>query len=45
MIDLFYECEDSKVASDADDTTLYSCAIAIHSVALELQLSANKLRR
>ena len=26
MIDLFYECEDSNVASYADDTTPYSCA-------------------
>ena len=35
MIDLFYECE--------DDTTPYSCATDIHSVALELQASSTKL--
>ena len=43
MIDLFYECEDSIVASYADDTTPYSCATDIPSVALELQASATKL--
>ena len=43
MIDLFYECEDSSVASYADDTTPYSCATDIPSVALELQASATKL--
>ena len=42
MIDLFYECEDSSVASYADDTTPYSCAADIRSV-LELQASATKL--
>ena len=26
LIDLFYECEESNIASYADDTTLYSCA-------------------
>ena len=36
MIDLFYECEDSNVASYADDTTPYSCATDIPSVAKEL---------
>ena len=45
IIDLFYECEDSNVASYADDTTPYSCAIDIPSVALELQASATKLFR
>ena len=40
MINLFYECEDSNVASYADDTTLYSCATDITSVALEVQASA-----
>ena len=45
MIDLFYECEDSNVASYADDTTSYSCATDIPSVALELQTSAAKLFR
>ena len=43
MIDLFYECEDSSVASYADDTAPYSCATNIPSVALELQASATKL--
>ena len=43
MIDLFYECEDSSVASYAYDTTPYSCATDIPSVALELQASPNKL--
>ena len=43
LIDLFYECEDSSVASYADDTAPYSCATDIASVALELQASATKL--
>ena len=43
MIDLFYECKDSSVASYADDTTPYSCVTDILSVALELQASATKL--
>ena len=43
ITDLFYECEDSRVASYADDTTPYSCATDIPSVALELQTSATKL--
>ena len=43
MIDLFYECEDSNVASYADDTTPYSCATDIPSVAKELQVSSTKL--
>ena len=43
IINLFYECEDSNVASYADDTTPYSCATDIPSVALELQASATKL--
>ena len=37
MIDIFYECEDSNVASYTDDTTPYTCATEIPSVALELQ--------
>ena len=45
MIDFFYECEDSNVASYADDTTPYSCATDIPSVALELQASGSKLFR
>ena len=42
MTDLFYECEDYNVASYADNTTPYSCATDIPSVALELQASATK---
>ena len=43
MINLFYECEDSNVASYADDTTPYSCATDIPSLPLEVQASATKL--
>ena len=43
MIKLFYECEDSNIASYADETTLYSCATDIPSLALEVQASATKL--
>ena len=39
MINLFYECEDFNVASYADDTTPYSCATEIPSVALEVHAS------
>ena len=39
MINLFYECEDSDVASYADDTTPHSCATDIPSVALEVHAS------
>ena len=42
MIDLFYECEYSNVASHADDTTLHSCATDTPSVALELHFSVTK---
>ena len=45
MIDLFYEYEDSSVASYADDTISYSCATDMPSVALELQAPATKLFR
>ena len=45
MNDLFYDCEDSNVPSYADDTTPYSCATDMPSVALELQASATKLFR
>ena len=44
-INLFYECEDSNVASYADGTTPYSCATDIPSIALELQASGTKLFR
>ena len=43
IIDLFYEWEDSNVASWADDTTPYLCATDIPSVAFELQTSTSKL--
>ena len=45
IINLFYECEDSNVASYADDTTPYSCATDIPSLPLEVQASATKLFR
>ena len=45
MINLFYECEYSNVASYADDTTPYSCATDIPSLPLEVQASATKLFR
>ena len=45
MINIFYECEDSNIASYGDDTTLYSCATDITSVALEVKASATKLFR
>ena len=45
MINIFYECKDSNVASYADDTTPYSCATDIPSLPLEVQASATKLVR
>ena len=45
MINLFYECEDSNVASYADDTKPYSCATDLPSVPLDVQASAAKLFR
>ena len=45
MTDLFYEYEDSNVASYADETTPNPCATDIPSVALELQAFASKLFR
>ena len=45
MINFFYECEDSNVASYADDTTPNSCATDIPSLPLEVQASATKLFR
>ena len=35
LIDLFYECEESNIASYADDTTPYSCASDIQTVISE----------
>ena len=37
LIDLFYECKDSNIASYADDTTPYSCGENIRAVILELK--------
>ena len=45
MINLFYKCEDSSVASYADDTTPNSCATDIPSLPLKVQASATKLFR
>ena len=42
MVNPFYECENSNVASYADDTTPYSCATDIPSVPLEVQASETK---
>ena len=41
----FTNCEDSNVASYADDITPYSCATDIPRAALELQASVSKLFR
>ena len=43
LIDLFYECEESNIASYADDTTLYSCAKDTQTVITELKFVSNKL--
>ena len=40
--DLFFECDDSEIASYADDTAPYSCADDIPSVITELQSTASK---
>ena len=45
MINLFYECEESNVASYADDTTPNLYATDIPSLPLEVQASATKLFR
>ena len=37
LTDLFYECEDSNIASYADDTTPYACGENIKVVISELQ--------
>ena len=42
MINLFYDCEDSNVASYADDTTVNSCAADKPSLPFEVQASATK---
>ena len=43
LIDLFFECDDSEIASYADDTTPYSCTDDIPSVITQLQSTASKL--
>ena len=42
-IDLFYECEESNIASYADDTSPCSCANDIKTVISELKFISNKL--
>ena len=37
LIDLFYECEESSIASYSDDTTPYSCARDTQTVISELK--------
>ena len=39
LIDLFYECEESNIASYADETTPYSCARDAQTVIYELKLT------
>ena len=43
LIDLFYECEGSKIASYADHTTPYSCATDTQTVISELKSISSKL--
>ena len=40
LIDLFFECDDSEIASHADDSTPDSCADDIPSVITKLQSTA-----
>ena len=42
LIDLFYECEESNIASYADDTTQYSCAKDTQTVISELKSISTK---
>ena len=42
VIDLFYECEESDIASHADDTTPYYCGSDTQSVIAELQITYNE---
>ena len=41
LIDLFYECEESNIASYADDTTPYSCTKDTQTVISELKSLTN----
>ena len=43
LIDFFFECDDSEIASYADDTIPYSCADGVPSVITQLQSTASKL--
>ena len=43
LIDLSFECDDSEIASYADDTTPYSCTDDIPSVITQPQSTARKL--
>ena len=43
LIDLFFEYDDSEIASYTDDTTPYSCVDDIPSVITQLQSTASKL--
>ena len=43
LIDLFFECDDSEIASYVDDTTPYSCTDDISSVITQLQSTASEL--
>ena len=42
LIHLFFECDDSEIASYADDTTPYTCADDIRNVITQLQPTASK---
>ena len=43
LIDLFCECDESDIASYADDATSYTCGTDTQLVIVELQIAANKL--
>ena len=43
LIDLFYECKESNIASYADDTIPYSCARDTQAVISELKSISSKL--
>ena len=43
LIDLFYECEESNIASYADDTTPYSCASDSQTIISKLKFISKKL--
>ena len=43
LIDLFFECDDSEIASYVDDTIPYSCADGVPRVITQLHSTASKL--